>query len=108
MSELSAEDQKLVTLAKGARARINAKAGACVRDSDGRTYSGAAVSFSGHEFGALELAIATALAAGTTKLEAVCVLGEEKLSLDDLKTILKDSGNIIVCDAQGVVISVTN
>jgi hypothetical protein len=40
---LSAEDAKLVTLARGARARIGAVEGAAVRDSDGRTYAGANV-----------------------------------------------------------------
>ena len=35
---LSAEDAKLVTLARGARARVGAIEGASVRDQDGRTY----------------------------------------------------------------------
>ena len=38
--ELSAEDAKLVTLARAARARAGAVEGAAVRDGDGRTYAG--------------------------------------------------------------------
>jgi hypothetical protein len=40
---LGAEDAKLVTLARGARARIAAADGAAVRDQDGRTYAAATV-----------------------------------------------------------------
>ena len=43
MSELSAEDAKLVTLARATRARTGAAEGAAVRDLDGRTYAGATV-----------------------------------------------------------------
>jgi len=38
-SALSAEDNKLVTLARSARARVGAVEGAAVRDQDGRTYA---------------------------------------------------------------------
>lgn len=72
---LDAEDQKLLTLAKGARGRINAAAGACVRDQDGRTYSGASVEIAGNTYGALELAVVTAKASGAKSLEAGCVVG---------------------------------
>ena len=43
MSELDAEDAKLVVLARGAMARAEATSGAAVRDLDGRTYAGAPV-----------------------------------------------------------------
>ncbi|MGA1146942.1 MAG: cytidine deaminase, partial [Candidatus Nanopelagicales bacterium] len=43
MSELSEEDTKLVALARQARARIQAKEGAAVRDDTGRSYTGATV-----------------------------------------------------------------
>ena len=43
MAELSAEDAKLVTLARSARARTAAAQGAAVRDTDGRTYVAATV-----------------------------------------------------------------
>ena len=41
MTELDAEDAKLVVLARGAMARAEAVTGAAVRDLDGRTYAGA-------------------------------------------------------------------
>ena len=107
MTDLHAEDQKLVTLAKGARARIGAISGACVRDTDGRTYSGAAISYAGKDLNALDLAIATALAAGATKFEAVCVLGDEDINENEIRTVMQADGAIIVCDASGSVISVT-
>ena len=43
MTELDAEDAKLVTLARGAMGRADASSGAAVRDLDGRTYAGAPV-----------------------------------------------------------------
>lgn len=106
MIELSAEDEKIITLAKGAKARIGAKAGACVRDTDGRTYSAAAVSFAARDFFAFELAIATALSAGAKKLEAVCVVGEEVPNEPEIRTVLIDGGLIIICDEKGSIVSV--
>ena len=43
MTELDAEDVKLVVLARGAMGRAEASNGAAVRDQDGRTYAGAPV-----------------------------------------------------------------
>jgi len=40
MTELDAEDAKLVVLARGAMGRAEAPGGAAVRDLDGRTYAG--------------------------------------------------------------------
>jgi cytidine deaminase len=74
--ELVAEDAKLVTLARSARARIGAVEGAAVRDSDGRTYAGASVSLPSLTITALQLAVAAAVAAGATRLEAAAVVTE--------------------------------
>ena len=41
--DLSAEDAKLVTLARATRARARAAEGAAVRDLDGRTYAAASI-----------------------------------------------------------------
>jgi hypothetical protein len=73
---LEAEDAKLVTLARSARARIAAIEGAAVRDSDGRTYTGASVSLPSLSVTALQLAVASAAAAGATRLEAAAVVTE--------------------------------
>jgi hypothetical protein len=74
--QLSAEDAKLVTLARGARARVQASEGASVRDQDGRTYAAATVALPSLSLTALQLAVASAVAAGATKLEAAAVVTE--------------------------------
>ena len=75
-AELSAEDRKLVTLARSSRARVGAAEGAAVRDQDGRTYAAAAVSLPSMSVTALQLAVASAAAAGATRLEAAAVVTE--------------------------------
>ena len=75
-AELSAEDAKLVTLARSARARVGAVEGAAVRDQDGRTYAAASVQLPSMSVTALQLAVASAAAAGATRLEAVAVVTE--------------------------------
>jgi hypothetical protein len=72
--ELTAEDAKLVTLARGARARVGAAEGAAVRDQDGRTYAAATVTLPSLSVTALQLAVASAVAAGAIKLEAAAVV----------------------------------
>ncbi|MGN9775295.1 cytidine deaminase [Micromonospora sp. H33] len=74
--ELSAEDAKLVVLARGARGRVGAVEGAAVRDQDGRTYAAASVSLPSLALTALQLAVASAAAAGATRLEAAAVVTE--------------------------------
>ncbi|MFY1672624.1 cytidine deaminase [Plantactinospora sp. WMMB334] len=74
--ELTAEDAKLLVLARGARGRIGAVEGAAVRDQDGRTYAAASVSLPSLTVTALQLAVASAVAAGATRLEAGAVVTE--------------------------------
>jgi hypothetical protein len=83
MPDLSAEDTKLVTLARAARARVGAVEGAAVRDGDGRTYNAASVALPSLSLTALQLAVASAVSAGATKLEAAAVVTEAS-SLDGL------------------------
>ena len=73
-AELTAEDAKLVTLARGARARVGADEGAAVRDQDGRTYAAATVALPSLAVTALQLAVASAAAAGATLIEAAAVV----------------------------------
>ena len=73
--ELSAEDAKLVTLARGARGRIGAPEGAAIRDEMGRTYSGATIHTASLQLTALQLAVAQAIAAGATGIECAVVFG---------------------------------
>ncbi|MFC7545374.1 cytidine deaminase [Plantactinospora sp. GCM10030261] len=73
---LPAEDAKLVTLARSARARVSAVEGAAVRDQDGRTYAAASVALPSLTLTALQLAVASAVAAGASRLEAAAVVSE--------------------------------
>jgi hypothetical protein len=88
--ELTAEDTKLVTLARSARARVRAAEGAAVRDQDGRTYAAATVALPSLSLTALQLAVASAVAAGATKLEAAAVVTEA--------ATLEDAGHAAVRD----------
>ncbi len=74
--QLTAEDTKLVTLARAARARVGAIEGAAVRDGDGRTYAAATVALPSLTLTALQLAVASAVSAGAVKLEAAAVVTE--------------------------------
>ena len=73
---LDPEDAKLVILARGARSRVGAVEGAAVRDQDGRTYAAATVVLPSLAVTALQLAVASAAAAGASRLEAAAVVTE--------------------------------
>lgn len=75
MSELDPEDQKLITLARSARARTGAAQGAAVRDGDGRTYVAADVSLPSMHLSALQVAVAMAVSSGALGLEAAAIVG---------------------------------
>src|SRR5688500_14748914 len=77
MSELSPEDNKLLTLARSARARVGAAEGAAVRDGDGRSTTGVTVARPRFRVTALQLAGANAVAAGATLLEAAGIVTAE-------------------------------
>lgn len=106
MSELSAEDQKLVTLARATRARTSAAEGAAVRDSDGRTYAGATVALPSLAVSALGVCVAMAVASGSRGLEAAVVLGSDAVVEADLAA-LRDFGGagvpVHVGDARGTI-----
>jgi hypothetical protein len=74
VAELDPEDQKIITLARSARARTGAAEGAAVRDTDGRTYSACTVSLSALRLTALQAAVAAAVASGASGLEAAAVV----------------------------------
>ncbi len=87
---LSAEDKKLVTLARATRARTGAAEGAAVRDADGRTYAAATVDLPSLQVSAVGVCVAMAVASGSRGLEAAVVLSEE---FDDSDlTVLRDFG----------------
>jgi len=76
MPDLSAEDTKLVTLARTTRARVGAAEGAAVRDENGRTYAAATVELPSLRLTALEVCVAMAISSGSQGLEAAVVLTE--------------------------------
>jgi hypothetical protein len=76
VADLSDEDQKIVTLARAARARAGAAEGAAVRDETGRTYAAAAVALPSLQLSALRLAVAMAASSGATSLEAAALVSD--------------------------------
>lgn len=90
MSDLSAEDKKLVTLARATRARIGAAEGAAVRDTDGRTYAAATVDLPSLQLTAVQACVAMAVASGSAGVDAVVVLGESAALADPDRAVLGD------------------
>jgi hypothetical protein len=100
MSDLSAEDKKLVTLARATRARTGAAEGAAVRDSDGRTYAAATVDLPSLQVSAVGVCVAMAVASGSKGLEAAVVLTEAAVADADLAA-LRDLGGVGVVVHRG-------
>ena len=93
MSEWTPEDDKLVTLAKGARSRIQGTSGAAVRDTTGRTYASANVARENLVLSAVELAVGQAVASGATGIEAVVIFTDEpQLDPMDLEIVRSIGG----------------
>jgi len=76
VDELGEEDQKIVVLARSARARVGAAEGAAVRDETGRTYAAATVALPSLQLSALRLAVAMAVSSGATGLEAAALVSD--------------------------------
>ncbi|MEW2524939.1 cytidine deaminase [Streptomyces sp. NPDC047071] len=87
-TDLGPEDQKIVTLARSARARNGVPEGAAVRDETGRTYVAGTVALASLELSALRTAVAMAVASGAESLEAAAVVsGAEALADADLAAV---------------------
>jgi hypothetical protein len=97
MADLSAEDAKLVTLARATRARVRAAEGAACRDSDGRTYAAATVDLPSLRLSALQVCVAMAVASGSRGLEAAVVLTDAAgVGTDDLAALTDFGGEGVV------------
>ncbi len=109
MAELSAEDNKLVVLARATRARTRAAEGAAVRDTDGRTYAAATVDLPSLQLSAVQVCVGMAVASGSSGLEAVVLLGEaEALTQPDADAIRDFGGDDVVihlADPRGTLLS---
>lgn len=103
--QLSAEDRKLITLARATRARTGAAEGAAVRDADGRTYAAATVDLSSLQVSAIGVCVAMAVASGAKGLEAAVVLtGAEAVAETDLAALRDLAGTgvpVHLGDARG-------
>lgn len=86
------DDAKLVTLARSVRARTRAGQGACVRDTDGRTYAGSTVALSSLDVSAVGVAVAMAASSAAAGLEAVAVLGGDGVTDQDLAVVRDFAG----------------
>ena len=111
MSDLTAEDAKLVTLARATRARVGAAEGAAVRDTDGRTYAAASVALPSLTLSALQVCVAMAVASGSKGLEAAVLLVDgEELTAADLDAMSDFGGAGVVVhrgDPRGAVLATT-
>lgn len=108
---LDAEDAKLVTLARGARGRISAERGAAIRDDMGRTYAAADISLPSLRLGALQLAVAQAVAAGASGVEAAVVVqaGDGNVAgLDALRDLGGADVPVYVCAPDGQLVTATS
>ena len=93
MSSLSPEDNKLVVLARAARARTGAAEGAALRDVDGRTYAAATVDLPSLQVSAVGVAVAMAVASGAKGAEAVVVLTGGELGSSDVAIVREFAGS---------------
>ncbi|WP_375426036.1 cytidine deaminase [uncultured Friedmanniella sp.] len=83
------EDVKIITLARAALARTAATSGACLRDTDGRTYAASSVALPHLRLSAVAVAVAMAISSGAQGLEALALAGADGPSGGDLD-VLRD------------------
>lgn len=105
--QLSAEDAKLVALARSARARVGAAQAAAVRDDTGRSYVGADVTLPSLRISGLELAVAQAVAAGAGAVEAAVVVTEQahdEVSVAVVADVSPVGVEVHVADPRGAII----
>ena len=86
------EDIKLVTLARGARSRVQASEGAAVRDGSGRTYASANVSLPSLTLSAAEIVLAQAVASGAQAIEAIVVVAADVR--DHERAAIREAGGV--------------
>ena len=102
---LDSEDQKLVTLARSARARTGAPEGAALRDDLGRTYAASTVRLASLPLTALQAAVAAALSSGSEVVTAVVVhTAAVELSTGDRAVVADlDPDTVLLADVEGTI-----
>ncbi|HEX9623637.1 MAG TPA: cytidine deaminase [Streptosporangiaceae bacterium] len=103
---LGAEDQKIITLARSARARLRSAEGAAVRDETGRTYAAATVALPSLQLSALALAVAMAVSSGADSLEAAALVTDADKPGDSDIAVVRDLSSdavIILAGPDGAV-----
>ncbi len=101
------EDVKIITLARSALARTQAAQGACLRDTDGRTYAGVTVALDHLRLSAVQVAVAMAVSSGAQGVEAVAVCGDRGPDAGDLAAVADLPGSEVavwVADPAGAVL----
>ncbi|MGV9325610.1 cytidine deaminase [Streptosporangium sandarakinum] len=73
-ANLDPEDNKIIVLARSARARNGTAEGAAVRDETGRTYVATNVALPSLTLSALQVAVAMAVSSGAESLEAAALV----------------------------------
>ncbi|WP_278262764.1 cytidine deaminase [Nocardia sp. AG03] len=106
MSELDAEDNKLLVLARGALGRTGGASGAAVRDTDGRTYAAGEVALTALRLTALQAAVAAAISSGAEGFEAAVVVGgaADDAGIEAVREV-SPSASVIRTDRTGAVLS---
>lgn len=92
MHDLGPEDEKIIVLARSARARVGAAEGAAVRDETGRTYAAVTVELPALHLSALQLAVAMAVSSGASSLEAAALVGEADTAPEADVAAVRDLG----------------
>ncbi|MEU7879911.1 cytidine deaminase [Microbispora bryophytorum] len=90
---LDPEDNKIITLARSARARGGTSEGAAVRDETGRTYAATTVALPSLRLSALQAAVAMAVSSGAKCLEAAAIVSEADDPAEQDLAIVEDMGN---------------
>lgn len=86
----SADDAKLLTLARSARARTGAAEAAAVRDDIGRTYVASSVALPSLHLSAVQAVVAAAVSSGSVRLDAVAVVSTADELPDGDRAVLAD------------------
>ncbi|MET8138815.1 cytidine deaminase [Sphaerisporangium sp. NPDC005288] len=93
---LGAEDSKIITLARAARARNGTAQGAAVRDETGRTYTATNVDLPSLRLSAIQVAVAMAVSSGAVSLEAAALVTDEEEPGDQDMAVVQDLGDAIL------------